>query len=196
MFYKEDYIGDSQILSFSPSSVKHKNIMSKLENYIKFIDKGDDKLKKNYSGQSFNLHNQKLISVFLKNNKMKYFSTVFNRPFYGHKTFRILNRAYRDKSLRTVYTKIIPETLKIIEHQFNYAKSIEADSIFISREGKCKKFINKLGTVISDYLKVKWKNPNKKVLVCPDQISGLCHHWITFYSFNGTDFNLRESEEC
>ena len=190
MFWKEDYIEDSHIISFSPSSTRCKCLMRKLEEYIKVIKKGDDKLNKNYTSRNFNFYDQNLISVFIKNDKIRYFSTVFNRSFYGPKTFRVLNRAYRDKSLRTNYAQILPETLKIVEHQFDYAKGIQAESIFISRQGKCKKFINKLGSVISDYLKLKWENSKRKVLVCPDQTSGLCHHWITFYSFGGKSFKL------
>jgi hypothetical protein len=96
------------------------------------IENSNDPKRVNYSKKRFNLNDQKDMSIIYdENDKLVAFSSVFSSPIYPNNCYRILNRFWKDESVRWHgYVSIT-----MLRHQVEVCKNLNAKAGFISTEG-------------------------------------------------------------
>ena len=102
------------------------------------IQKSSDPKKLNYTKERFNLLDQEDISIVYDNvNNLVAFSSIYSSPVYPEKSYRILNRFWKDESVRWHgYVSIT-----MLRHQIKVCKKLNATCGFISTEGNRKRWL-------------------------------------------------------
>ena len=102
------------------------------EKTLNKIQKSNDPKKYNYTKEKFDISNQEDISIIYDlNDNLVAFSSVYSSKFYPKNTYRILNRFWKDESVRWHgYVSIT-----MLRHQIEVCKKLNATCGFISTEG-------------------------------------------------------------
>lgn len=107
-----------------------------------------DRNSKNYTKERFNLSEQTEISVVYYKDNLICFSSMFcerkNKFFqYEPNTYRVLNRAWKDPSIRWTKPPYYILSKIMLAPQIKKAHDINAKYVFISREGKNRRWMSK-----------------------------------------------------
>lgn len=151
-----------------------------------------DKLKDNYTTQSFLKDNPLFVSIIYKNNDPYEASSVITRDCFNNGC-RVLNRLMVDPSKRdrTTAPGIPRTTLTMLKSQLDFSKD-KFDVAFISREFNTYRFCKRFARDCNNFLDYKWTYETDKFLVCNwEQEWGYpndsCWHWIAWTSFTDVD---------
>lgn len=112
-------------------------------NCLEEIKISKDSKKDNYLPENFKLEEQYEISVIYRNNKLVAFSTLFRNKNYPPNYYRILNRSYKDPSIRWGKPAFYILSKLMLEPQLSKAKDLNAECVFVSSEGKRGKWLKK-----------------------------------------------------
>lgn len=108
-----------------------------------------------------------VVSVFLRNEEIFGFSSVWHRPeFYDKDEVRILNRYWEMPEMRKT-SKVIggSHLIEMIEQQISLASDLGFSKFFISRE-RSPKYFETLINKLRKETQYDWHYENKKVPVC------------------------------
>lgn len=131
-------------MQFKLYSLKDKDFW--IYDFNKKIDqilKSNDPKKDNYNNKNFNLNDLNEISIIYMENELICFSSVWTKKYYPYNTFRILNRAWKDPSIRWRKPAYYVLSDLMVKHQIEACKKINADYAFISTEGNRKLWLKK-----------------------------------------------------
>ncbi len=179
-----------QIKSFEPKF--YPDWLKKLEIYRSAIAPENGL---NWTPERLNFKEQKAISVFLQNGKIKGFCTAWHRESYPPQTARVLNRYWLDKNIRTISKTVFgPRALLALEHQSLILRDKGFQWIFISRHFGNKKWPWKAKDILNKYSRCKnWRADDDLFLVCPNPSDSTCWQRVIFAGLNDNpkfDFGL------
>lgn len=165
---------------------KKPDLLEILSQYIESLRENDDhRLIKNYVGLKIQDHFA--VSLWMYNGHPVGFATVWNRPFYGTQTVRLLNRIYHDKSRSRVgFTREVgrPSTVHCLVHQLNLASRYGFKYGFISREPRSLRFFRMFIGRLNEVTGYRWEFDAGPYRVAPGNGLG-CWQAIGYTNLQG-----------
>ena len=102
-----------------------------------------DTRRENYSHSMFNIDEQEEISLLMLKGKIVAFSSLYSREHYPRGVFRALNRTWKDPYIRYVNRSYWLLSRQMLLPQIEKAKSLRSSAIFISTEGKRRRWLQR-----------------------------------------------------
>lgn len=181
-----------QTITFSPFDNNFLKFYQMLDNYR--LNNIEGKLKDNYNHARFNLDKMIALSITYDQDNILFFSSIFRRPEWHPSVVRLLNRTYKDVSVRVktgnAFEKMQDQKpiTKFLEQQFEFAKNLGYTNFIVSRENKSKNVLNFYTTWCEETTKVKWHYYDEKVWTCPQEYGQSCNQNIIYASLKN-NFN-------
>ncbi len=91
--------------------------------------------KKNYSLERLNISEQEEVTVLYRNYALVAFSTLYRRDFYPPGVSRVLNRMWKDQSIRNIEKPFHLVSKLMLDQQLDVARQLDKKAVFISTEG-------------------------------------------------------------
>lgn len=174
-------------VTFSPLDNTYKFLYDMLDDYRTNIS---GKLSLNYQKERFNLDNMEALSVTYDNDRILFFSSIFRRPDWHPSVVRLLNRTYKDESVRVTsgnaFDKMKSERpiTTLLQDQFAFASDLKYTNFIISREHNSTNMLKFYTKWCTETTKLKWELNTEKVWTCPSQYGNSCHQNIIYSSIN------------
>jgi hypothetical protein len=131
-------------MQFTVYTLKDKDIwLNDFLNCLERIKLSNDEKKDNYLPENFKLNEQQEICTVYFENKLVAFSTLFRNKNYPSNYYRILNRSYKDPSIRWSKPAFFILSKIMLEPQIKKAEYLNAECVFVSSEGKRSKWLKK-----------------------------------------------------
>lgn len=175
-------------VTFSPDDKKFKFLYEILDSYRKNIT---GNLHLNYQPNRFMLNKMIALSITYDDNlNILFFSSIFRRPEWHPSVVRLLNRTFKDETVRVkhgnAFEKMKNEKpiTKFLSEQFTFAKKLNYTNFIISREKNSKNMLKFYLNWCNDATQVNWKYYDQKVWTCPSFNGPSCNQNIIYYSKN------------
>jgi hypothetical protein len=178
-------------VTFLPHDKKYADLYLKLDSYRKTIS---GNLYANYQPERFNLDNMVALSITYNDDKILFFSSIFRRPEWHPSVVRLLNRTYKDESVRVKLGNAFEKMKEkkpittFLTDQFSLAKELKYTNFIISREKNSKNMLQFYLKWCKDATKKDWIYHDQKVWTCPSISGPSCNQNIIYYS-EKNDFN-------
>ena len=125
-------------ITLKPFNLDTKYITDIQEIIEKVITEKKDEYWKNY--KDYSIFDQTMITVGLVNDKVKTFSSIYTREFYGEYVYRLLNRWLMSDDIReeggSKSYKGEHRFFDMIHQQIEFVKTLEPNFYFMSRQRK------------------------------------------------------------
>ena len=124
--------------TLKPFQLESKHL-SQIHNIIeKVVSERKDEYWKNYT--DYSVYDQTMITIGVNNDKVKAFSSIYTRDFYGKNVYRLFNRfLISDDARENGGSKMYKgdhRFLEMIDQQVKYVKTLNPKFYFLSRQRK------------------------------------------------------------
>ena len=115
------------------------------------FSKSNDKLSINYSPDRIKFDSLDDITLIVYKDNIVSFASVLSRPIWPKNISRIFNRILRNKKFDWVNPTFGIISKLTHDHQIKYCKSIGKDYVFLSIEGKKRKYLQRWTKQANEY---------------------------------------------
>jgi hypothetical protein len=177
-----------QVITFDPNDSQYEYFYKLLDDYRHTIT---GKKSENYKNDRFDLKKMIAISVAIQETKIKFFSSIFRRNDWHPSVVRVMNRTYKDESIRInngdgfVQLNDSRPITSLLTAQIDFAKKRGYTNFFISREGNSKNFLNFYKSWCTCATESDWTLYDDKCWTCPSINGNSCHQYLLYNSIHG-----------
>jgi len=157
----------------------------KLNLLLDKFSQSNDKLSKNYTSEKIKFDSLNDITLIVYNDEIIAFASVLYKNIWPKNICRIFNRILRNKEFDWVNPTFGIISKLTHDHQVKYCKSIGKDYVFLSIEGKKRKYLQRW-TKQADEYSPRWTLCNDKKWVCKG-IPESCLQHITYKKISDTN---------